>query len=97
MSKTNAKQSSVASIPSFFISDRPPTPASASSTIPKVPLIGTIRKLSGNGTFYLVFIPFTIYVGFFNALSALINQILEPYGFSESQAGTFDPHQSMPI
>jgi FLVCR family MFS transporter 7 len=52
-----------------------------------VPLLKTIRKLAGNRTFYLVFIPFTIYVGFFNALSALINQILEPYGFSETQAG----------
>jgi len=40
-----------------------------------------------NGSFYLIFIPFAIYVGFFNAISSLLNQILEPYGFSENEAG----------
>ena len=30
---------------------------------------------------------FSVYVGFFNAFSSLINQILEPYGFSEVEAG----------
>ncbi len=30
---------------------------------------------------------FAVYVGFFNAFSSLINQILYPYGFSEVQAG----------
>lgn len=34
-----------------------------------------------------MFIPFSVYVGFFNSVSALINQILEPYGFSETEAG----------
>lgn len=31
--------------------------------------------------------PFSVYVGFFNASSSLLNQILEPYGFSEDEAG----------
>jgi MFS family permease len=34
-----------------------------------------------------MFIPFSVYVGFFNSVSALINQILEPYGFTETEAG----------
>lgn len=37
--------------------------------------------------FWLIFIPFSVYVGFFNSISALINQILYPYGFSETDAG----------
>lgn len=47
----------------------------------------SIRILSKSGTFYLIFIPFAVYVGFFNAVSSLLNQILLPYGYSETQAG----------
>jgi FLVCR family MFS transporter 7 len=32
-------------------------------------------------------IPFTIYVGLFNSISSLINQMLSPYSFSETDAG----------
>lgn len=32
-------------------------------------------------------IPFTFYVGLFNSVSSLINQILQPYSFSENEAG----------
>jgi FLVCR family MFS transporter 7 len=35
----------------------------------------------------MIMIPFTIYVGLFNSVSSLINQILQPYSFSETQAG----------
>jgi MFS transporter, FLVCR family, MFS-domain-containing protein 7 len=35
----------------------------------------------------MIMIPFTIYVGLFNSSSSLINQILQPYSFSETQAG----------
>lgn len=35
----------------------------------------------------MIFLPFTIYVGLFNSVSSLINQILSPYAFSETQAG----------
>jgi MFS family permease len=37
--------------------------------------------------FYIVFLTFSVYVGFFNAFSSLLNQILYPYGFSEDEAG----------
>lgn len=37
--------------------------------------------------FWLILIPFTVYVGFFNSVSSLLNQILSPYGFSENDAG----------
>lgn len=35
----------------------------------------------------MIFIPFTVYVGLFNSISSLINQILAPYSFSETEAG----------
>jgi len=35
----------------------------------------------------MIMIPYTIYVGLFNSCSSLLNQMLQPYSFSESDAG----------
>jgi MFS family permease len=35
----------------------------------------------------MIMIPFTVYVGLFNSISTLINGMLAPYGFDETQAG----------
>jgi len=37
--------------------------------------------------FWLVVIPFMFYIGLFNSISTLVNGMLAPYGFSESEAG----------
>jgi FLVCR family MFS transporter 7 len=82
--------STIAALPSFFIPTRPPTPPSAGAhehltntkTISK-----DLHSLFTSLEFYLLFIPFAVYVGFFNSFSSLLNQILEPYGYSESDAG----------
>ncbi|GAB1209947.1 hypothetical protein APSETT445_008735 [Aspergillus pseudonomiae] len=37
--------------------------------------------------FWLILIPFSVYVGFFNSVSSLLNQILAPYAFTETEAG----------
>jgi len=84
----------VASLPSFFIPGKPPSPPAPNMDM----LLGTnqpsansikhdLRVLATSLEFWLVFIPFAVYVGFFNAFSSLLNQILEPYGFSEDDAG----------
>jgi MFS family permease len=79
--------SSVCSIPSFFIPSRPPTPAAASSETPKLSLRESIHILTSHLEFWLLLIPFAVYVGFFNSISSLVNQIMEPYGFSDTDAG----------
>jgi len=79
--------SSVASIPSFFIPAAPPTPCSASGTTPKQALMPSLKFLFTYPEFYMIMIPFTLYVGLFNSISSLINQILQPYSFSENDAG----------
>ena len=81
--------SSVACIPSFFIPARPPTPPSAASIANHTPLSirASLHKLSISPEFWMLALPFWIYVGFFNSLSSLLNQILEPYGFTETDAG----------
>ncbi|KAF2434477.1 MFS general substrate transporter [Tothia fuscella] len=78
---------SIAAIPSLFVPAAPPTPPSASSSLPKTPLLQSVRSLWTNKSFWLIFIPFSVYVGFFNALSSVLNQVLFPYGYSEDQAG----------
>jgi FLVCR family MFS transporter 7 len=35
----------------------------------------------------MIMIPFTLYVGLFNSISSLINQMLQPYSFTETDAG----------
>jgi len=79
--------STIASIPSFFIPSKPPTPVSPSSTHSAPSLRETIQLLARNPTFYLLFIPFATYVGFFNSISSLLTQIMTPYGFSETTSG----------
>jgi len=47
----------------------------------------TLTNISTSASFWLLLVPFAVYVGLFNALSSLLNQILFPYGFSETAAG----------
>ncbi|TVY90548.1 Solute carrier family 49 member A3 [Lachnellula willkommii] len=77
----------IASVPSFFIPSHPPTPSSASGHEAKQPLLPSLRFLFSSPEFYMIMIPFTFYVGLFNSISSLINQMLEPYSFSETDAG----------
>lgn len=79
--------SSVATIPSFFIPSKPPTPSSPSSSHPRPSIRQTLSILSSNPTVYLLFLPFATYVGLFNSSSSLLTQIFSPYGFSDSESG----------
>jgi FLVCR family MFS transporter 7 len=47
----------------------------------------SVRTLAKSLEFWMVLIPYTIYVSLFNSISSLINQILAPYSFSETDAG----------
>jgi MFS transporter, FLVCR family, MFS-domain-containing protein 7 len=47
----------------------------------------SLRFLFTSPEFYMIMIPYIVYVGLFNSLSTLINNILSPYGFSETDAG----------
>jgi Na+/melibiose symporter-like transporter len=79
--------STVAALPSFFIPAKPPTPPSASSAIEKPHVFESLKSLVDNRSFWIIFLTFSVYVGFFNAISSLLNQILGPYGLSEDEAG----------
>jgi len=77
----------VVALPAPFVPKQPPTPPSADAISGKMDLWPAIGALLKNGSFYLLLLPFSVYVGFFNATSSLLNQIFEPYGFSETDAG----------
>ncbi|KAK3401617.1 major facilitator superfamily domain-containing protein [Sordaria brevicollis] len=79
--------SSICAIPAFFIPAKPPTPAAPSSTTPKLPLRTSAAILLGHPEFWLLFVPFAVYVGTFNSISSLLNQVMEPYGYSDEEAG----------
>ncbi|PSR76634.1 major facilitator superfamily domain-containing protein [Coniella lustricola] len=77
----------IACVPSLFVPAKPPTPPSASGETQKLDLKVSARKLLEHREPWLLLIPFIIYVGFFNSLSTIINQVLTPYGFSDTDAG----------
>ncbi|KAK6533235.1 hypothetical protein TWF281_007384 [Arthrobotrys megalospora] len=74
-------------VPVFFVQGKPPTPPCPSSAQEKLPLKSAFPRILTSLEFWLIFIMFSILVGFFNASSSLLNQILEPYGYSENEAG----------
>ncbi|KAH6608590.1 major facilitator superfamily [Trichoderma cornu-damae] len=79
--------STACSVTAPFIPSQPPTPVGASSETPKMPLFPSIRSAVRSLELWLVFGTFSVYVGLFNAISSLLNQILVPYGFTDDQAG----------
>ena len=79
--------STIICLPAPFIPARPPSPPSAIAAAEKLEILPALRALSKNVSFWLLFFPFVVYVGSFNATSSILNQILRPYGFSEDDAG----------
>lgn len=81
-------QSTIATLPSLFLSSAPPTPPTHASSLPKPTLsLPTLLALLRNPSFHLLALPFTTYVAAFNAFTSLLNQILSPYAYTEPQAG----------
>lgn len=74
-------------IPSLFVPAGPPTPASASGETQKLSLKNSVRALNSSVEFWLIFIPFVFYVGFFNSISTILSQVMAPYGFDDTQSG----------
>lgn len=81
------EQSSVAALPSFFIPAKPPTPPSATTTVDSTPIMVAIRDIIKRKEFWLIAVPFGVYVGLFNSTTSLINQVVIPYGYSETEGG----------
>jgi FLVCR family MFS transporter 7 len=48
-----------------------------------------VSLLLHNRDYCILFVVFSIGVGFFNAILTLLNQIIDPFGYSNDDAGTF--------
>ncbi|KAJ1715513.1 major facilitator superfamily domain-containing protein [Aspergillus flavus] len=79
--------SSVASLPSLFIPSKPPTPPSAAAAVNRTPLLVAFKDIAEKRDFWLLSLPFSIYVALFNSTITLINQAVIPYGATEEEAG----------
>lgn len=62
----------------------PPCPSAA---IVKLHWIESLKQLARNSRYYILFLQFSVYVGFFNAFSTFTIQIMGPYGYSSDEAG----------
>lgn len=74
-------------VPAVFVPARPPTPVGPSSETPKLRLSESAGAAARSLEMWLVLTPFAVYVGFFNSVSSLLNQMMTPYGFTDDEAG----------
>ncbi|VUC19900.1 unnamed protein product [Clonostachys rosea] len=76
-------------LPALFIPSRPVLPPELQTfdNQPTQSLWDDFVVLVTTLEFYLILVPFSCFVGFFNSFSTLLNQILSPYGFTELQSG----------
>lgn len=74
-------------VPACLVPAAPPTPPAPSAATPKEPLAASLRRLAASPELWLLLVPFAVYVGLFNSLSTLLNQAMEPHGFSSDEAG----------
>jgi cyanate permease len=74
-------------VPAFAVPAKPSSPVGPAAETPKLSLRESFGVLSRSLEIWLVLVPFSIYVGFFNSISSLLNQIFSPYGFSDDEAG----------
>ncbi|TEA18962.1 MFS-type transporter EF102 [Colletotrichum sidae] len=79
--------STVAALPTFFIPAAPPTPVAPSSRTLKLGIRESVRAGSRSLEVWLILVPYAFYVGSFNSISSLLNQMMIPYGFTDEEAG----------
>lgn len=83
----------------IWFSDKPPTPPSRStatkakqykqSTSSVQRLVNDAKTLSKDRNYLILLFAFSMGLGLFNALMTLIEQIVDPYGYSSDDAGVF--------
>ncbi|CAG9975526.1 unnamed protein product [Clonostachys byssicola] len=79
--------SSAVAVLGFLVPGAPPTPPAPSGIITSRPVLQSLRIFFSSLECFLILIPFWIFTALFISTSSLLNQILSPYGFSDSEAG----------
>lgn len=71
----------------MFILDAPPTPPAPSARTDRLAIQQSLRILITSVEFYLIVLPFWAFSGLFIGATSPINQIVSPYGYSDTEAG----------
>ncbi|CAO3672589.1 unnamed protein product [Umbelopsis ramanniana] len=75
-------------IPTVFIPPRPRIPPSSSAArVDRRPYLADLKLMIMNRNYLVLLFCFAVFVGIFNAMSTLLNQIVTPYGYSNDDAG----------
>ncbi|PMD46070.1 MFS general substrate transporter, partial [Hyaloscypha variabilis F] len=86
MNNGNGQASTIA-LPAFFIPAAPPGRMQGSAQSNSLPMLRQLLTLLKSPEFWLMFFPFVLLIATFNSFSSIINQILEPHGFSDIESG----------
>lgn len=76
-------------IPTLFVPPKPRTPPSPSAAARHEtrPYLADLKLMIKNKDYLVLLFCFAVFVGIFNAMSTLLNQIVTPYGYSDDEAG----------
>lgn len=80
-------KATICSLPSFVLPAKPPTPPAPSGETTKLSIPTSARILSRSPEFWMLFISYAVFVGFFNSISSLLPQMMGPYGFNDNDSG----------
>lgn len=73
----------------LFFKAKPPTPPSFGAETEKTKFLQSFKDLATNKNYWRLFVAFSCMLGGFNTFGTLINQILEPFGYSALETGVF--------
>ena len=74
-------------IPGLFIPGAPSTPPAPSARTGRLAILESLRILVTSVEVYLIILPFWALSGLFIGATSLLNQIVSPYGYSDTEAG----------
>ena len=69
----------------LLLKNKPPTPLSQASSIPKLNTVQSLKSLSKNWSYIIFVVSASLAFGSFNTLGGLFEPIIYPFGFSRSQ------------
>ncbi|KAI8647187.1 major facilitator superfamily domain-containing protein [Parasitella parasitica] len=82
-----ASISTVFTIPTFFIPNKPKVPPSATATLERTPFWQGVKQVVTNMQFWWIAIITSVSMGMVFSVSVLIMEAISPFGYTEQQAG----------
>jgi len=71
----------------FLFKKEPSIPPSLATTVDKTPLLQSLKEVFTNTPFVLLLVFFSLGLGVFNALTTVVDQLVNPFGYNTDVAG----------